>query len=55
LWARGYYCGSAGHVSQEAVARYIAEQQGKPVFEYSIFGNPEVKIGDFTQSKLEAF
>jgi REP element-mobilizing transposase RayT len=56
LWARGYYCGSAGHVSQEAVARYIAEQQGKKnVFEYSIFGNSEVKIGDFTQSKLEAF
>ena len=46
-------CGSAGHVSQEAVARYIAEQQGKKdVFEYSIFGNPEVKIGDFTQTKL---
>jgi putative transposase len=56
LWARGYYCGSAGHVSQEAVARYIAEQQGKKnVFEYSIFGNKDVKIGDFTQSKLEGF
>jgi putative transposase len=23
LWARGYYCGSAGHVSQDAVKRYI--------------------------------
>jgi len=56
LWARGYYCGSAGHVSQEAVARYIAEQQGKKdVFEYSIFGNPEVKIGNFTQTKLGGF
>jgi putative transposase len=56
LWARGYYCGSAGHVSQEAVARYIAEQQGKKdVFEYSIFANSNVKIGDFTQSKLEGF
>ena len=56
LWARGYYCGSAGHVSQEAVARYIAEQQGKKdVFEYSIFGNPSVKIGDFTQSKIDNF
>ncbi|MFH1316992.1 MAG: hypothetical protein ABII01_05730 [Candidatus Woesearchaeota archaeon] len=22
LWARGYYCGSAGHVSQEQVKRY---------------------------------
>ena len=50
LWATGYYCGSAGHVSQEAVARYIAEQQGKPVFEYSIFGDStgQTKIGDWS-------
>ena len=50
LWARGYYCGSAGHVSQEAVARYIAEQQGKDVFEYSIFGDTQgqTQIGDFS-------
>jgi len=49
LWARGYYCGSAGHVLQDAVARYIAEQQGKDVFEYSIFGDAsgQTKIGDF--------
>ena len=56
LWARGYYCGSAGHVSQDAVKRYILEQQHKPnVFEYSIFGDKSgaSKIGDFTQSKLE--
>lgn len=53
LWASGYYCGSAGHVSQEAVARYIAEQQGKDVFEYSIFGDPtgQIKIGDFSGGK----
>ncbi len=49
LWAIGYYCGSAGHVSQEAVRRYIMEQQGKDVFEYSIFQNPQLKIGDFTR------
>lgn len=50
LWATGYYCGSVGHVSQEAVARYIAEQQGKDVFEYSIFGDAsgQTKIGDFS-------
>ena len=50
LWASGYYCGSAGHVSQEAVARYIAEQQGKDVFEYNIFNDPtgQTKIGDFS-------
>jgi len=56
LWARGYYCGSAGHVSQDAVKRYILEQQHKEnVFEYSIFGDSKgtTKIGDFTQSKLE--
>ncbi|MFH1586085.1 MAG: IS200/IS605 family transposase [archaeon] len=52
LWARGYYCGSAGHVSQEQVKRYIMEQQGKDIFEYDIYGCPEklkgqLKIGDF--------
>jgi hypothetical protein len=53
--SKGLLYGSAGHVSQEAVRRYINEQQGKDVLEYSIFGNNEVKIGDFTQSKLEGF
>ena len=53
LWARGYYCGSAGHVSQEQVKRYIQEQEGKDVFEYDIFNCPDnlkgqLKIGDFT-------
>jgi len=27
FWARGYYCGTAGHVSAEQVARYIAENR----------------------------
>ncbi len=45
LWARGYYCGSAGHVSQE--------QEGKSVFEYDVFNCPQhlkgqLKIGDFS-------
>ena len=40
LWARGYYCGSAGHVSQEQVKRYIQEQMGKDVFEYDIYVCP---------------
>ena len=50
LWATGYYCGSAGHVSQDAVRRYIEEQQGKDVFEYNVFGDPtrQSKIGDFS-------
>jgi len=55
LWAIGYYCGSAGHVSQEAVRRYINEQEGKDVFEYSVFGSPNQKIGNFTQSKLSGW
>ena len=54
LWARGYYCGSAGHVSQEQVKRYIQEQMGKDVFEYDIYGRPthlkgQLTIGDFTK------
>jgi putative transposase len=51
LWARGYYCGSAGHISQDAVKRYILEQEGKDVFEYSIFGDitGQTRIGNFTQ------
>jgi len=55
LWARGYYCGSAGHVSQDSVKKYILEQEGKDVFDYNIFGCPpdmDVRIGNFTQSKL---
>jgi putative transposase len=52
LWARGYYIGSAGHVSQDAVKRYIMEQQGKDVFEFSVYGNREQKIGNFTQERL---
>jgi len=52
LWADGYYCGSAGHVSQESVRRYIQEQEGKKVFEYDIYECPEelkgqLKIGDY--------
>lgn len=52
LWAVGYYCGSAGHVSQEQVKRYILEQEGKSVFEYDVFNCPQhlkgqLKIGDF--------
>ena len=29
LWASSYYCGTAGHVSAEVVARYIRENSGK--------------------------
>ena len=29
FWASGYYCGTAGHITAQAVARYIAEQNEK--------------------------
>lgn len=62
FWAKGYYCGTAGHVSAEQVARYILEQTEqlkknwnlfdiKP-FEYDI---NEVKREDKCQLKLDAF
>ena len=52
LWADGYYCGSAGHVSQESVRRYIQEQEGKKVFDYDIYECPkelkgQLKLGGF--------
>ncbi len=48
-----HYCGSAGHISQEQVKRYIQAQEGKDVFEYDIFNCPkllkgQLKIGDFS-------
>lgn len=62
FWATGYYCGTAGHVSADQVARYILEQTTtlkknwnlfdiKP-FEYDI---NEVKVEDKSQLKLDAF
>lgn len=36
LWVRGYYCDTAGHVSQEQVIRYIMEQEGGKPFNYDI-------------------
>jgi len=43
--------GGVGHVSQDAVKRYILEQEGKDVFDYSIYGDHsgQTKIGDFTK------
>lgn len=35
--------------------RYIQEQEGKDVFEYSVFGSPQQKIGNFSQTKLGGF
>jgi len=29
--------------------------EGKEIFEYSVFGNPQQKIGDFTQTKMGDF
>jgi hypothetical protein len=47
-----YSNGLKSVVSDYGTERYIQEQQGKDVFEYSVFGSPQQKICDFTQSKL---
>jgi len=62
FWATGYYCGTAGHVSADQVARYILEQTQKlkknwnlfdvKPFEYDI---NDVKMEDKSQTKLDAF
>lgn len=52
LWADSYYCGTAGHVSEKQVIRYIAEQDKSmnPVqpFSYSIFEKQQTTLADFT-------
>ena len=51
LWADSYYCGTAGHVSQEQVIRYIAEQEKKQgaiqPFSYSLFDKEQKTLADF--------
>ena len=50
LWADSYYVGTAGHVSQEQVIRYIAEQnkdQSLKPFPYSIFEKAQKTLSDF--------
>jgi len=41
--------------TKNTVRRYINEQEGKDVFEYSVFGSPQQKIGNFTQQKLSGW
>lgn len=62
FWATGYYCGTAGHVSAEQVARYIAEQTKELKKNWSLFDiKPfeydinEIKKEDPAQIKLDAF
>jgi putative transposase len=62
FWATGYYCGSAGHVSAEQVARYIMEQTERlrgrwnlfdvQPFEYDI---NDVQSTPKSQTRLDAF
>jgi len=33
----------------------VKKQEGKDVFEYSVFGSPNQKIGDFVQTKMGDF
>ena len=37
------------------MVKTINKQEGKDVFEYSVFGSPNQKIGDFVQAKLSNF
>jgi len=63
FWASGYYIGTAGHITAEAVARYIAEQNRKlenkwhlfdlEPFEYDIFDGKQRAHKD--QMKLNVF
>lgn len=51
LWADSYYVGTAGHVSQEQVIRYIAEQtkdQHLKPFSYSIFDKQQKTLFQFS-------
>lgn len=51
LWANSYYCGTAGHVSQDQVIRYIAEQDKALTdiqpFSYSIFDKKQKTLADY--------
>ena len=42
---------TSSNPTKVAVKRYILEQEGKDVFEYSVFGNSNQKIGNFTSQK----
>jgi len=62
FWATGYYCGTAGHVSANQVARYIMEQTQKLKNNWKLFDiQPfdydinEVRTLDQSQTKLDAF
>ena len=63
FWASGYYCGTAGHITAQAVARYIAEQNEKlegrwhlfdlEPFEYDI-SDGKVRVQKY-QTRLNAY
>lgn len=63
FWASGYYCGTAGHITAQAVARYIAEQNEKlegkwhlfdlEPFEYNILDG-KARIQKY-QTRLDAY
>lgn len=61
FWATGYYCGTAGHVSADQVARYIVEQTARLKKNWNLFDiQPfEYDINDAkddkAQMRLDAF
>lgn len=61
FWATGYYCGTAGHVSADQVARYIMEQTAKLKNNWKLFDVQPFEYDinyvkdDKSQLKLDAF
>lgn len=51
FWATGYYCGTAGHVSAEQVARYILEQTQKLQNKWHLFDLKPFEY-DITEASL---
>jgi len=47
--------GSFHSQEKRKMVKTINEQEGKDVFEYSVFGSPQQKIGNFVQTKLGGF
>ena len=43
------------YLNQKTRKRITVDLEGKDVFEYSVFGSPNQKIGDFVQTKMGDF
>jgi hypothetical protein len=41
--------------SSNALKCVVSDYETTKIFEYSVFGSPQQKIGDFTQTKIGGF